>query len=81
MAAFYVVTVAISMSHIHDWLGFGMYLIYLTDWGILLCMFTGLYGAILVSVWHFHPEYSGELIDVRLRGSAEHILYIVSSNR
>lgn len=43
----------------HDW---GYYFIYLTNWGILMCMITGIYGAILVSKWYFHTEYSGTFI-------------------
>ena len=39
---------------------FSKYFIYLTHWGILLCMGTTIMGAILVMVWHFHPEYSGK---------------------
>lgn len=38
----------------------GRYFIYLTNWGITLCMITTILGAILVAVWYFHPEYSGE---------------------
>lgn len=25
-------------------------------------MIVGIFGAVLVSLWHFHPEYAGELI-------------------
>ncbi|KAJ6646413.1 Protein rolling stone, partial [Pseudolycoriella hygida] len=42
----------------HD---FGFYFIYLTNWGIILCMITSVYGAILVSYWHFHPTYAGTM--------------------
>lgn len=38
---------------------FWLYFIYLTNWGVMLCMFTNLLGAILVTTWHFHPEYAG----------------------
>uniref|UniRef100_A0A182NUY7 Uncharacterized protein n=1 Tax=Anopheles dirus TaxID=7168 RepID=A0A182NUY7_9DIPT len=40
---------------------FSKYFIYLTHWGILLCMGTTLMGAVLVMIWYFHPEYSGKL--------------------
>lgn len=49
------------MSHIQSWQAFGWYLIYLTDWGILLCMCTAVFGALLVSVWYFHPEYADQV--------------------
>lgn len=38
----------------------GRYFIYLTNWGITLCMITTVLGAILVAVWYYHPEYSGK---------------------
>ncbi|XP_053662615.1 protein rolling stone-like [Anopheles marshallii] len=37
---------------------FSKYFIYLTHWGILLCMGTTVMGAVLVMIWYFHPEYS-----------------------
>lgn len=38
----------------------GLFFIYLTHWGIIINMIVGIYGAVLVSLWHFHPEYAGE---------------------
>ncbi|XP_037959022.1 protein rolling stone-like [Teleopsis dalmanni] len=34
----------------------GKWFIYLTDWGFFLCMYTSLFGAILVSVYHCNPQ-------------------------
>uniref|UniRef100_A0A0K8TRE5 Putative conserved plasma membrane protein n=1 Tax=Tabanus bromius TaxID=304241 RepID=A0A0K8TRE5_TABBR len=39
------------------------FIIYLTNWGILLCFFTCMLGAILVTIWHFHPEYSDRVAE------------------
>lgn len=39
----------------------GLFFIYLTHWGLIVNMIVGIFGAVLVSLWHFHPEYSGEL--------------------
>lgn len=44
----------------------GRYFIYLTNWGITLCMITTVLGAILVAVWYYHPEYSGKFICIRV---------------
>ncbi|XP_020716403.1 protein rolling stone isoform X2 [Ceratitis capitata] len=33
--------------------GGGRWFIYLTDWGFFLCMFTGIFGAVLVTIYHF----------------------------
>ncbi|XP_055639296.1 protein rolling stone-like [Toxorhynchites rutilus septentrionalis] len=43
-----------------DW---GKYFIYLTHWGILMCMATTVMGAALVARWYFHPEYSDKICD------------------
>lgn len=60
VAAFFVTCVTVSMSHIASWYDLGMYFIYLTDWGIWTCMITGAFGAVLVTVWYFHPEFAGK---------------------
>ncbi|XP_058451661.1 protein rolling stone-like [Malaya genurostris] len=41
-----------------DW---GKYFIYLTHWGIMMCMATSVMGAALVARWYFHPEYSDKV--------------------
>lgn len=38
----------------------GLYFIYLTNWGIMLCMVTTMLGAILVCTWYLHPEFAGK---------------------
>ncbi|XP_053957633.1 protein rolling stone [Anastrepha ludens] len=43
---------------------FWLYFIYLTNWGVMLCMFTNILGAILVTTWHFHPEYADKLLNL-----------------
>lgn len=58
IAAIFTVIVISSMLSASD--DIGRYFIYLTNWGITLCMITTVLGAILVAVWYFHPEYSGE---------------------
>ncbi|XP_055903213.1 protein rolling stone [Eupeodes corollae] len=40
------------------------FFIFLTNWGILMCMFTNLLGAVLVSIYHFHPEYEDRLLNM-----------------
>lgn len=41
-----------------DW---GKYFIYLTHWGVMMCMATSVLGAVLVARWYFHPEYSEKI--------------------
>lgn len=36
-----------------------LFFIYLTHWGILINMIVGVYGAILVTIWHFHSDFKG----------------------
>ncbi|KAI8119300.1 Protein rolling stone, partial [Lucilia cuprina] len=43
---------------------FWLYFIYMTNWGIMLCMITNVYAAILVTIWHFHPEYADKLLNL-----------------
>lgn len=58
IATFFVAAVITSMASLtHD--DFQFYFIYLTNWGIILCMITAVYGAILVTYWHFHSSYAG----------------------
>lgn len=39
---------------------FGLYFIYFTRWGILLNMIVGIYGAILVTMWHYNSDFKGK---------------------
>lgn len=59
VAAFVITVVVVSMySHLQKY-SFGLFFIYLTHWGILINMIVGVYGAILVTVWHFHTDFKG----------------------
>lgn len=59
IAVIFVATVIISLySHLQR-SSFGLFFIYLTHWGITLNMIVGIYGAVLVSIWHFHFNYQG----------------------
>lgn len=61
IALFFIGAVSESMSGLLSANDLRLYFIYLTNWGILACMITGVMGAVLVSIWYFHPEYSGDL--------------------
>lgn len=41
----------------------GYFFIYLTHWGIMINMVVGVMGAILVTIWHFNPEFKGNSCD------------------
>ncbi|XP_058059006.1 protein rolling stone-like [Anopheles bellator] len=58
LAIFFTGVVINSMVVAAETAHFGKYFIYLTHWGILLCMVTTVMGAVLVKIWYFHPEYS-----------------------
>uniref|UniRef100_A0A1L8D935 Putative conserved plasma membrane protein n=2 Tax=Nyssomyia neivai TaxID=330878 RepID=A0A1L8D935_9DIPT len=60
IAALFIAAVVVSMSRLvgSDW---GYYFIYLTNWGIIACMVTTTMGAILVTLWHFHPQFSARV--------------------
>uniref|UniRef100_A0A1B0CZ86 Uncharacterized protein n=1 Tax=Phlebotomus papatasi TaxID=29031 RepID=A0A1B0CZ86_PHLPP len=61
IAIIFIASVAVSMSNnvtASDW---GFYFIYLTNWGIVACTITTTMGAILVSLWHFHPQFSARV--------------------
>lgn len=48
------------VQHIDRWnFSLGTFFIYLTRWGILLNMTTTIYGAILVTLWHFSDDFKG----------------------
>lgn len=61
VAIFTTAVVIVSLTAHLQKHGLGKFFIYLTHWGILINMVTGIYGAVLVSVWHFHSSYSGKL--------------------
>lgn len=50
-------SIVVSVS-IQEWT---KYFIYLTHWGIMMCMGTTVMGAILVARWYFHPEFSDKI--------------------
>ncbi|TMW52342.1 hypothetical protein DOY81_002599 [Sarcophaga bullata] len=47
--------VGVFGSLVQQW-AYGRWFIYLTDWGFFLCMFTSLFGAVLVSIYHVKPD-------------------------
>ncbi|XP_055593397.1 protein rolling stone [Uranotaenia lowii] len=61
LALFYSAVVINSLveSSLNDTLG--KYFIYLTHWGILMCMATTVMGAALVTRWYFQPAYSEKI--------------------
>lgn len=61
VAIFTTAVVIVSLhSHLQHY-SLSLFFIYLTHWGIIINMVVGIFGAALVSIWHFHPEYAGEL--------------------
>lgn len=67
IVAIFVTAVVINSiySHLTKY-QLGTFFIYLTHWGIMINMLTGIYGAILVTVWHFHTDYSGNVLYIVL---------------
>lgn len=66
MALFFVGVVIVSMwPDPNDEYSYWLYLIYMTNWGIWMCMMTNLMGAILVTIWHYHPEYADKLLNMK----------------
>lgn len=60
VAGFVFSVVIVSMcSHIAKGHPLGLFFIYLTHWGIMLNMIVGIFGAVLVTVWHFHTDFQG----------------------
>lgn len=60
ISIFFIAVVIYSMvTGMH----YGMYFIYLTNWGIMMCMLTNALGAILVSIWYLHPEFADRVVD------------------
>lgn len=61
VAIFVTVSVIIAFNnHMHKY-SFGFFFIYLTHWGILINMIVGVYGAILVTIWHCHTDFKGKI--------------------
>ncbi|KAH8293273.1 hypothetical protein KR018_006723, partial [Drosophila ironensis] len=66
MALFFMGVVIESMwPDPDDEYSYWLYFIYMTNWGIWMCMLTNLLGAILVTVWHYHPEYADKLLNIK----------------
>ncbi|EDW52215.1 protein rolling stone [Drosophila sechellia] len=66
MALFFVVVVIISMwPEADDESSYWLYFIYMTNWGIWMCMLTNVLGAVLVTIWHYHPEYADKLLNMK----------------
>ncbi|EDW88600.1 protein rolling stone [Drosophila yakuba] len=66
MALFFVVVVIISMwPEADDQSSYWLYFIYMTNWGIWMCMLTNVLGAVLVTIWHYHPEYADKLLNMK----------------
>lgn len=63
VAIFVVAVVVIALEGHLQRFGFGTFLIYLTRWGIIINMVVGVYGAILVTIWHFHTEQQGKSVE------------------
>ncbi|XP_055301375.1 protein rolling stone-like [Sitodiplosis mosellana] len=62
VAIFVIAVVIVSMfSHVEKY-SFGLFFIYLTHWGILINMVVGVFGAILVTVWHFHSDFKENVL-------------------
>lgn len=65
IAAITIATVIISMyQHVQQQWNFGLFFIYLTHWGILLNMIVGVFGAVLVTAWHYHADFQGSYSDL-----------------
>ncbi|XP_030377590.1 protein rolling stone [Scaptodrosophila lebanonensis] len=66
MALFFLGVVIESMLPVATDKGsYWLYCIYMTNWGIWLCMLTNMLGAILVTIWHYHPEYADKLLNMQ----------------
>ncbi|XP_031620714.1 protein rolling stone-like [Contarinia nasturtii] len=62
VAIFVIAVVIVSMySHMQKY-SFGLFFIYLTHWGILINMVVGVFGAILVTTWHFHTDFQENIL-------------------
>lgn len=59
VAVFFVVALIISIHTHLQKASLGFYFIFLTRWGLLLNTIVGIYGAVLVTAWHFHADFQG----------------------
>lgn len=59
VAAFVIAAVVVSMHAHLQRASLALFFIYLTHWGLLVNMIVGIYGAVLVTVWHFHTDFQG----------------------
>lgn len=59
VAIFTIAVVIESMYENRKELRKGIFFAYLTRWGITMNMIVGIYGAIIVTIWHFHTEFKG----------------------
>lgn len=59
VAVFVVSVVIVSLITHLGKSSLGLFFIYLTHWGILLNMIVGIFGAVLVTIWHFHTDFHG----------------------
>ncbi|XP_073823059.1 protein rolling stone [Musca autumnalis] len=64
LAGFFIAVVIDSMIDHYNNASFGLYFIYMTNWGILMCMITNVYAAILVLIWHYRPDYADKLLNL-----------------
>lgn len=58
-AAFVVTAIIVSMCQSAREVETGTYFIYLTHWAVSLNMIVGMFGAILVTIWHFDGQFQG----------------------
>lgn len=66
VAVFVVSVVIVSMwSHVQKGFPLSLFFIYLTHWGILINMVVGVFGAILVTIWHFHDDFQDNVLKSR----------------
>lgn len=59
VAAFVITTVIVSVNGHLRRASFDLFFIYLTHWGLMINMIVGIYGAVLVTFWHFHTDFQG----------------------
>lgn len=59
VAVFVVYVVELSIETHLERSSIGLYFIYLTHWGVLVNMVVGVFGAVLVTIWHFHADFKG----------------------
>lgn len=59
VAVFFIVAMIISFHTHLQRARFGLYFIYITRWSLLVNTIVGIFGAILVTVWHFNAYCHG----------------------